>query len=141
MSFRGAYYGACYDKTYSTLPEMAVGSLQLVRANVRLRDLHDYTGLTGRLRFIGLKISDLYWSNSHDIRVCRVQGAADPAVNGYYIGWGQNWKAGGFKAEWFGPTPPTRSPPERPPSLDASRPTPRTAFPRTFTPRSVDHVP
>jgi hypothetical protein len=101
VSYRGSFYDPNYGKTYTNLPEMAAASLQLVRANARLRDLRQYNSLFGAMKLVGLKISDFYYANIHDITIWQVTGAG-PLV-GYYIGWGQNWRNFGFKAEYFGP--------------------------------------
>lgn len=100
-------YDPCYNKVYHNPNEMADATLTLVRQRVRLRDLSDYD-FRNPLKWpklLGLKISDLYWSNTHRINIYQASGN-DSNVTGYYIEWSEEWRTWGGPAgigHYYGP--------------------------------------
>lgn len=62
----------------------------------------------GIFKLIGLKISDAYWQNTHQIQVWEAAGL-DANLRGYFINWGQVWKPSGapvaMSNNWYGPYP------------------------------------
>jgi hypothetical protein len=103
------FYDPCYNTHYAALANMALSQLNLVRDNVRLRDLRDYNWASvGGLIWLGaLKASDAFWSNTHTIRVFQAAGGGGTA--GFYIDWGEGWKSwsGNYqiKQQCYGPYP------------------------------------
>lgn len=113
VQFGGQYYDPNYNAVYAMPAGMAVTSLQLVRQNVRLRDLNDYNPLSpwglllawGLPRLLAQGMSDLVFGNRHRINVQQTTGGAPPAVAGYYIEWVENWALprNGGRGSIYGP--------------------------------------
>jgi hypothetical protein len=117
VHFNGQFYDPNYGSVYPAIGSMAVASLQLVRQNVRLRDLENYNPLSpwgvllgwGLPRLAALKFSDFIFGTTHTISVVQAVNVVNPAVNGYYIEWVENWAIPmGGRGNIYGPMP--RSP-------------------------------
>ncbi|HBO1217802.1 TPA: hypothetical protein L4E92_005186 [Pseudomonas aeruginosa] len=99
VEYGGKFYDPNYRKSYIQLADMASAEITLEKEKIRLRDMSDYNPLNpwgillkwGIPRLAALKISDLFYGNTHSITLYSATSTTTPAISGYYIEWTQVW--------------------------------------------------